>query len=245
MKKMSLENDIKNISEDCKSDRVVGTNNLGTISTNNHPIVKSELQVLCRGKIVYVPLYIATQYNLFSSYLANWDANSKTMLELNDYPPEVLQAEIDKRVAITPISEFLGFEGKEINDGYECNRKYNSDCNCRESVDKELFLEDVIYVKNGQLVKDMDKIPIFSGFEGKIRDIGQKSIGYYISINNKIKFIHITRYGPNGSVDFIFDEKLFSVSANRIDDKTHIQAIRDELLSRPKFLYMFVKPRQK
>lgn len=143
---------------------------------------KSELQVKCRGKIVYVPLYVASQYTLFDSYLKNWNTreskNSEDLLEINDYPPEVLQAEIDKKVAENPIESFLGYTG-EI-------KKEEKD-------KKELFFEDLFEVENGKLTMQFRKIIYNIAFDEKDLDNcglhNGASSNNYIEMNGRVHLL--------------------------------------------------------
>lgn len=93
---------------------------------NKVPDPFEEIKIKCRGGgIVYVPYYVAVQYDFLKSYLENWrkfsidktNPSDEKLLELKLYSSYEVQKEFDEKANTIPISEYLGYNGN-------VNKKY-------------------------------------------------------------------------------------------------------------------------
>lgn len=136
----------------------------------------TEIKIKCRNKIVYVPYYVAVQYNFLKSYLENWKKiekrnNDNDLLTINLYSPEDLQNEFDSKARLISISDYLGYSGE--------TEKKDED----EKV-KHLFLEDVIDFKTGSISSTkIDELPV------SVLPISEYYPHCVVTVNN------ITKYG--------------------------------------------------
>lgn len=184
----------------------------------------SIIEVLCRGKVVYVPFYIATKYSFFKSYLSG-DWNKEKPLEINEFPPEMLQAEIDSNLSEDCVSDFLGFEG---------NKK------------KTLYLEDLLVIKNGVI---SCSIPI-KNIEVSDRKGDSIETGYTVvlKINNYIRIMELCLNSEKKIVidikNIMNNERLFR-SIEKINSETSICDCLDKFRSDPQFLACFFPTRNR